>query len=273
MNIVQLHDRVRFWTDTVSSTRFDSDDIDQSINSSMIEIVDEKYDRSRPNHYKDTVQRTQRIRDELSNIVKEVDTDGTLSMVKETDHVLIEVASMPSDYKYLLTMALYVGDEKYDVIPITYNRKNVVQKNPFRRIQSGTFNVLYYDELNTGIKIHHPFAQTAPTKVELDYLAKPTDVFFGYEHPATDPIGATTAFITTLSPTSYKSVEYVSGTQLITDGVDLSVDYGNYTVSFVNPEINGFLHEELAKRAAAGCLLSAGNYEKYQKLKAETLAY
>jgi len=272
MNIVQLHDRVRFWVDTVSSARFESDDIDQSINSAMIEIVDEKYDRSRLNHQKDTVQRTQRIRDELSNIVKEDDSDGSLSISKETDHVLVEVASLPSDYKYLLTIALYVGTTKYDIQPISYDRQNVTSKNPFRRIKSGIINALYYNELNTGIKVHHPFAQAAPTKIEIVYLAKPVDVFYGYEKEPADTIGLNTPFITSLSPTSYKSTEYVSGTALTTDGVTSVIDYGLAVTDFVNPEINGFLHEEIAKRAAAGCLLTSGNYEKYKTLKAETLA-
>jgi hypothetical protein len=272
MNIVQLHDRVRFWIDSVSSARFESDDIDQAINNATIEVVDEKYDHSKPNHKKEALQKTQRLRDELSDLIKYNDTDTDLTLTQNSDHVLIPLASFPADYKYLLAIALYVGDTKYDVDPITYNRKHVVSKNPFRKIRSGLFTQLYYNESELGIRIDHPFAQTAPTKVEIDYLSKPVDVFYGYEKTYTDTIGLNTPFITAYSPTSYKSTEYVSGTSLTTDGVSSRIDYGIAVVDFVDPNINGFLHEEIAKRAAANCLLTAGNYDKYKTLKAETLA-
>lgn len=275
MNIVQLHDRVRFWIDTVSSTRFESDDIDLAINSATKEVVDEKYDHSRLNHNSDTIQKTQRIRDELGTLIKTVDTDGTPSMIEVSDPVggnYVLVSNLPDDYKHLLSIALFAGSVKYDIDPLTYNRKNVVGKNPFRRVKSGIFNKLYHIESDQGIKIFHPFQYAAPTKVELDYLSDPVDVFYGYEKTAGDSLGLDTPFITTLSPTSYKSVEYKSGTALVTDGVTQVLDYGNAVIDFVNPDINGFLHEEIAKRAAAGCLLTAGDYEKYKTLKAETLA-
>ena len=277
MNIVQLHDRVRFWVDTVSSARFGSDDIDQSINNAIREIVDEKYDHSRPNHNKDTLQKTQRVRDELSNLVKNDDTDGTFSMQEVSDpvggnYVRVTVGSFPTDYKYLLSIAFFVGATKYSVDPLTYDQKNVLNKNPYRRVKSGLFNKLYYTENNTGILIYHPFQYAAGTKVEIDYLSDHVDVFYGYEKLPADTIGLNTAFITALSPTSYDSTEYVSGTQMSTDGVTNAIDYGIAVVDFVNPVINGFLHEEIAKRAAAGCLLTSGNFEKYKTLKAETLA-
>ena len=277
MNIVQLHDRVRFWVDTVSSARFESDDIDQSINNAVREIVDEKYDHSRLNHNKDTLQKTQRIRDELGGLIKNGSTPGQFTMQNISDsvggnYVRVAIEFFPTDYKYLLSIALFVGTTKYDVDPLTYDRKTVVNKNPFRRVKSGLFNKLYYIENETGILIYHPFAFSAPTKVEIDYLSDPVDVFYGYEKLPADTIGLNTPFITALSPTSYDSTEYVSGTQMTTDGVTNAIDYGIAVVDFVNPVINGFLHEEIAKRAAAGCLLTSGNFEKYKVLKAETLA-
>ena len=96
MNIVQLHDRVRFWIDTVASTRFESDDLDQAINAAIVDITDEKYDQSRLNHRGDSFQRTQRVRDELSNLVKPLDTDGTLGLTNNVGHVLVD--NFPTDY-------------------------------------------------------------------------------------------------------------------------------------------------------------------------------
>jgi len=270
MNIVQIHDRVRFWIDSVASARFESSDIDQAINNAVREIVDEKYDHSRLNHRGDSFQRTQRIRDELINLVKPIDTDGSLTLTKLADHVL--VTTPPDDYKYLLAIALYVGTTMYPCWPLSYDRLTVINRNPFRRVKSTPQAKLYYIEETNGVKIYHPFAEAAPTKVKLYYLADPVDAFYGYEKGPADSIGLNTDFICSLSPTDYDGTEYVSGTELTTDGVTAVITYGLAVTDFVNPSINGLLHEEIARRAAMNCLLSAGNFDKYKMLKAEVLA-
>jgi len=270
MNIVQLHDRVRFWIDTVASARFESSDIDQAINNAVREIADEKYDHSRLNHHGDSFQKTQRVRDELSDLVIGLDTDGTLTLGNFAGHVL--VSTFPATYKYLLAIALYVGDTMYPCWPLTYDRKNIIEDNPFRRVQSTPKAKLYYIEKASGIVIYHPFATAAPTKVEIFYLKDPVDVFYGYEKGPSDTIGFNTPMICSLSPTDYDGTEYVSGTALTTDGVTDVITYGLAVVDFVDPDINGFLHEEVARKAAMGCLLSAGNLDKYKVLKAEILA-
>lgn len=274
MNIVQLHDRVRFWIDTVASARFESSDIDQAINNAVREIADEKYDHSRLNHHGDTFQKTQRIRDELSNLVKSErwSSDG----LNNTDIAYSDgsalIGSFPDDYKYLLSLAMTYGGVKYDCFPLTYDRKNIIIKNPFRRIQSGPSPKLYFIESELGITVYHPFGSVQAYPINIDYLADPVDVFYGYEKGPSDTIGLNTDFICSLSPTDYDGTEYVTGTELTTDGVTDVITYGLAVVDFVNPDINGFLHEEVARKAAMGCLLSSGNLEKYKVLKAEILA-
>ena len=269
MNIVQLHDRVRFWIDTVASTRFESDDIDQAINNAAVEIADEKYSKSRLNHRGDSFQNSQRVRDELSNLVKPLDTDGSLTLTKHSGYVL--VSNFPDDYKYLLAIALYVDDDKYNAWPETYDRKNVTKNNPFRRIRSTPTVKCYFLEDETGIKIYHPFDQDIPTKAEIVYLADPVDVFYGYEKTPSDSIGGNVPIICSLTPTGYDGTDYVSGTALTTAPSLWVITHGLAVVDFVNPDINIPLHEELAKRAAANCLLSAKDYEKYKVFKAEVL--
>lgn len=270
MNIVQLHDRTRFWTDTVGSARFSSDDIDHAINNAINEIVSEKYDHSRMNHYSDTFQKTQRLRDELGDLVKELDTDGTLTLTTNSGYVL--VSNFPSDYMHLLAIALYVGSSRYCPDPLTYDRKNIISRNPFRRVQQAGNGILHFIEDESGIKIYHPFETAEPTKVEINYLSRPVDVFYGYEKDHSDVIGLHTDFITSLTPTSYDGVDYVSGTALTTNGIVNHITYGLAVVDYVNPSLKGFLYEEVARRAALNCLLSAGNFEKYKTLKAEVIA-
>ena len=270
MNIVQLHDRVRFWTDTVGSARFDADDIDQSINNTIKEIVDEKYDHSKLNHNQDSFQRTQRIRDELSNITKELDTDGSLNMTNNDDHVLVD--TFPDNYRFLLAIALYVGSSKYNCWPLTYDRKNTIDLNPYRRVRNGIFTKCYYIEYDQGIKIYHPFSSSSPTKIEIAYLSDPIDVSFGTEVGPSGVVGLNTPVIASQTPTSYDGTEYKSGDEFTTNGVTDTIDYGNVVKDFTDPNINGFLHEEVAKRAAANCLLTAGDFDKYKAFKAEVLA-
>jgi len=272
MNIVQLHERVRFWIDSVASTRFESEDIDQAINNSMREIVDEKYDHSRLNHRGDSFQRTQRVRDELSDITKDLDTDGTLSLQVLTDYA--RVYNFPDDYRYLLSIAVYVGTSMYNCWPLTHDRKNVIGSNPFRRVRQGMFPKCYYIESEGEIHIYHPFAVASPpTKVAISYLAETSDVFYGYEKGPSDTIGDPVDCIVSLSPTEYNSVSYIVGAEFTTTGAAASITYGLVVIDSVNPEINGYLHEEIAKRAAANCLLTAGNFEKYKAFKAEVLAH
>jgi len=255
MNIVQLHDRVRFWVDSVASTRFEAADIDQGINNAVREITNEKYDHSQRNHNADTFERTQRVRDELSNLVVPIDTDGTLSLIKRNGHVAVQ--TFPTDYKYLLSIALHVYPDKYNAWPLTHDRENIIDRNPYRRVKESPLVKCYFKQNATELIIYHPFSLSVPTKVSISYLKDPTDSFYGYENGPADTIGLNIAFIASLSPTSYNGIEYVSGTALNTNGVTGVIDYGLAVTDYVNPEINGFLHEEVAKRAAANCLLTA----------------
>lgn len=277
MNIIQLHERVRFWVDTVASTRFESEDIDQAINNSIREIVDEKYDHSRLNHRGDSFQRTQRIRDELSDLVKDLDTDGSLSMAVESEFV--RITTFPDDYRYLTSIAVFVGETKYNCWPLTDDRKNVISSNPFRRVRSGLFPKCYYIENEGEIHVYHPFGTNPggtaplPTKVAITYLADTVDVFYGYEKGPSDAIGDPVNCIVSLSPTMYNFVTYNAGDTFTTTGAFSNIAYGLVVIDWINPNINGYLHEEVAKRAAANCLLSAGNFEKYKAFKAEVLAH
>jgi len=273
MNIVQLHERVRFWTDTVASARFESEDIDQAINNTIHEIVDEKYSHSRLNHRGDTFQSSQRVRDELSGLVKPLDTGGTLTLAKNEGNV--RISTFPSDYKYLLAISITVGDDTYNCWPLTHDRENVIESNPFRRVRQYPNVKCYYIEDTDGIKVLHPFSTNDPTKVSIVYLAKPVDVFYGYEKEPLEDMGNLTPFICAFTPTTFTSFDYISGTELETSTPIpgfTSISYGLAVVDFVNPSINGLLHEEIAKRAAANCLLSAGDFEKYKTFKAEVLA-
>jgi hypothetical protein len=272
MNIVQLHERVRFWTDTVGSARFELEDIDQAINNSSNEIIDEKYDASRLNHRGDSFQRSQRVRDELSNLVKPLDTDGTLTLTKNDGSVL--VSTFPSDYRYLLAISITVNSVTHNCWPLTYDRKNVIESNPFRRVRQYPNVKCYYNEDTNGINVYHPFPTSDPEKVSIEYLATPADVDYGEEFVPTDnELFYSGNLIAGATPTiTLSGVTYKLGDVFSANGISTLISYGIIVANYVNPGINKSLHEELAKRAAANCLLSAGDFEKYKTFKAEVLA-
>ena len=241
MNIVQLHERVRFWIDTVASTRFESEDIDQAINNSIHEIVDEKYDHSRLNHRGDAFQRTQRVRDELMDLVKveKWSSDPAVGNTNITYYVngTTRIQSFPTGYKYMVAISIIYNNVRYNCFPLTYDRKNVIEQNPFRRVRSGLYPKLYYIESQSQIQIQHPFGSASGFTVELDYISDAVNAFYGYEKGPSDAIGDPVNCIVSLSPTEYDSVIYNAGDEFTTTGAASNITYGLVVVNWINPNI------------------------------------
>lgn len=270
MNIVQLHEKVRFWLDFVGSARFDSENIDTALNSATNMIQKEKYDKTKVNHNSETFERTQAVRDELREFVKFIDKDSSPSITLTNNPGYVAVTDLPDDYRYNLYMELFVGTQGYEVNPFHRNRKTKTDKNPFRKVEDNIFNRCYFKETESGIEIFHPFAETAPTNVKIEYLKAPDEVYFGEEH--TTGGGTLEAAIATITPTKVDGTEYKIGDEFVTAS-PIVYSYGSYTQRFTNPELNSVLHEELALRAAINCLISAGYKEKAGLLKAEIQSF
>ena len=70
MNIVQIHERTRFWLDFVGSPRYEVTDLDLGLNLAQNQIWKEKYDRTKLLHASESFESTQAVRDELRDFVK-----------------------------------------------------------------------------------------------------------------------------------------------------------------------------------------------------------
>jgi hypothetical protein len=271
MNIVQLHDKVRFWTDHVGSARYDSDDIDIALNTSINQIQKEKYDKTKLNHRSESFEKTQAVRDELSEYIVLIDksTSPAITLSNETGYV--SVTNRPTNYRYLLSIKLVVGSVEHNCMPLPRNRKNVISKNSFRKITDNAYDRCYYEEVPGGIKVYHPWTFTAPVfatvDVKLEYLKKPTDVYYGTEF--TDGTGAvSTASICTLTPSDIDSTVLKLGDEFTTAN-PVVFSYGAYVQGFVNPEMNSALHEEIAQKAAINLMIASGNVERLNLLRQE----
>lgn len=252
MNIVQLHERVYFWLDRVGSTRFEPLDIDNSLNIAQNDIVKEKYSGSKlfPN---DSFQVKQKVRDELSNLVKE----SNPTITHGTGIVNIAKADIPTDYRYLLSLALYDStDVRHSCLPLTYDRENVIEKNPFRRTRSTIFPKIYYNELNTGIIIKHAFTVN-PTSVQMHYLSSPVDFNYGNEYNTGHDFVVGNIVIAVSDEVVYNGVTYKIGDSITIVSGNLQITSGTVIFDYTLSDINDSLYETIARRSAINLLLSS----------------
>lgn len=261
MNIIEIHERTRFWLDRVATARFDPSDIDRALNIAGNDLVEAKYAGSKLNPG-DSFQKTQKIRDELSNLVKMADSsNGGIAVSNSTGLTLITKASIPADYMVLLAIAFYeTATLKHNCWPLTYDRENVVQDNPYRRVRSSPFPKLYYNESELGIRITHSFSN--PNKVIIYYLANPIPWSYGFER--------TSSHVFTVNPTPviassegvvYNGVERLLGTKFnITTPTSISA--GTVISGYTESNINDQLSENIARKAAINALLTIGENEK-----------
>jgi len=223
MNIVQLHDRVNFWLDTVASPRFEPDDIDQALNAAIAKKVRESYDQNRPINRSDAIQRVQRLRDDMMDLIQELNPDnGDIAIIvaHSGEPAFIERAKknnelyyLAEDFGYLLSFSVHFMNHGWEIAwPLTYNRKNLIERNPFRRLRKVPDVKVYYIERDGGWEIHHDLTVDGDRidNAEIMYLQHHPQVFFGntkddsYVAPA-DNIAVIATMDTIYMGYSYKS--------------------------------------------------------------------
>lgn len=273
MNIVQLHERVRFWVDIVSSTRFESEDIDNALNAAIDNKVRESYDQNLPLNRSDAFQRTQRIRDELGPLVKSLDGDE-LSVV---GHLISLSASDELNFRYLLSLKIQFESASGVIgwqpcFPITYDRKNIISRNPFRRVRSTPNTKIYYIEENGSWRIISSITSYYDIDaVEFFYLSNPAIVNYGIEYDE-DKLFTNGNVLYVVEETVYNSVTYKIGSKIIVTGGILSITSGLVVFNYVDCDLRASAHEEISRRAAINCLFTANETAKANSLMQEIIA-
>lgn len=254
MNIIQIHERVRFWLDSVGSARFDTFDIDIALNTSMNKLIEDRYEESRMNRG-DSFQQTQKVRDELSNIVKKVEITTTNS----TGISLVPIADIPAGYNYLLALGIK-GTITYPCTPTTYDLLNTLQSNPYRRVRQKLFPKIYYIESNEGITVHH--IMPGITKAVLHYLTSAVQWRYGIDYTSSKSFTVGDKVIVNSDIVTYNGVTYYRGDQITIVTGHLSITLGTVNFDYVSSDINANLHEEIARMAAVHALISIREVDK-----------
>jgi len=262
MNIIQLHERVRFWLDIAGSARFDPFDIDNAINAGMNDIVDQKYQGNRPMTQGDSFQRSQKLRDELSSIVKEVSINTTFIVPSP---VLVPIELFPADFLHLVAIKCVSSFRDHNCWPLSYDRLNEIQNNPYRRPRQVPFAKVYYIESSTGIRLYHSLS-TPPNAATLSYISKPIQWKYGIDYTSSKSFVIGNVVIANSDVVVYNGSNYLRGDEItIVTGV-LNITSGTVNFDYVNSNINLPLHEEIARKAAINALISIKEFDKSKAL-------
>lgn len=264
MNIVELHERVRFWLDLVGSARIEPSDIDNALNISMNDIVDEKYLPLRQLNSGEFFQKTQRVRDELSNIVKQSDSTvpGAIQLNHYSGYSIIPAASLPLDYKYLLSIATYsTAGTVYNCWPITYDRINIIQDNPFRRPRQWPIVKQYYNESSEGIRIITVITPAA-SKAVIHYLSVPVQWKYGIEYGSGHNFINGEIIIVTSESAVHNGTTYLRGEAITIVAPFIQLTSGTAVSGYTNSNINASLHEAIARKASVVYLMTIKEFDK-----------
>ncbi len=275
MNILQLHDRVKFWIDEYGSPRQRPASIDGALWASSKAIVDEKYDHSKQNHNQDSVERFQRVRDELYTLVKATPIGASAIAIANN---VIAASEIPEDYKYLLLMevvALSSGtpdaNTEWTICdPVTLDQKrDFLKRNPFRKPKNdGLFNRNYYEENISGFLLHSEISSLNYAK--MSYLKEPDETYIGVERVAGySPVIGRSAIAT--GDVVYSGNSYRRG-QMFTLAGATTFAGDDVLTDFTNTDIPITLHEEIAKKAASFILDKSNLFAKAAAFKQDILS-
>ena len=266
-----MHEQVRFWLDTVRSPRFESEEVDRSINTVIESLMTEKYDQSRSMNNRDAFQRTQKLRDQLGKVVERwTQTGGEIGILPgEPGETVITIQNL-DNYRHMLMLEVYSGTTRYHVYPLDYDKKSTISRNPFRRPRLTPFSKLYHIEEEGKIIVVHTNGLVI-TEANLYCLRQFVPVKYGLEDPAIHPgFSAGQQVIVAEKPTVYDGVTYQTIGEVITIvSPNFTIDSGLVVYDFVNCELSITLHEEITRRAAVNILRSTGDNERANQLLAE----
>jgi hypothetical protein len=275
MNIVQIHERVKFWVDIVATTRFEPEDIDNSVNIAIENKFRESYDQDRLMNKSDSFQRVQRVRDELGLFVKPIYIKNDLGDIGlSISGNKISLTDSIQDYGWLLSIRVKDDSQWYEVYPGTYDRKNIINKNPFRKVRKDKGSKLYYYETEGKWEIDHNLSSI--TDAEIYYLAIPPSIQWGTEYDNSKEFQIGNKIIC-LSDVVFEDVvgtekNYKIGDEItITSSSKTSINSGSVLYEYTDIQTRKTTHEEISRRGAINCLITANENEKVKVLMNEII--
>jgi hypothetical protein len=273
MNIVQLHEKVKFWVDVVATQRFESEDYDNAINTAISDLVREKApDHTRLMNRSDTFQRNDRIRQELRPLVMNLRKFTHIDVQVVGTTFRLEFTSVAPEIRQILSLKIQDEDSTwYNCYPLTYDRKNIINHNPFRTPRVKPSPKIYYIERTEGYDIVDNGLLIGIDDVEMSVLKEPTYVQWGTEYSTPD-IFSIGDVLYCLTDVVYNGNNYYIGDPITIVAGALQITSGEVLGNYTDTDLPAMLHEEIARRAAVNVLNTANQYEKARSLMQEILS-
>ena len=254
MNIIQIHEKVRFFIDHVNSPRYSLSHYDQAIRTAINDILEDRYDNIKNAKKEYWFQAVQRIRDELYTLVN---VSGDIA----ASGAYLPIASYPSGYRYLLNSYATISSTEYTTTPLSYDEEGVIDRNPYKRPQLTYPIRVYHIESALGLKIVWGSSVTLQT-VKISYIKDPAEVSSGTEYRYDDGVfpGSYTVIAVETTKVTGGSI-YQPGESFAMTGAS-TLDYGSVVYNYTNTDLPSKLHEEIAKRASSILPKIVENYNK-----------
>lgn len=267
MNIVQIHQKSKFYLDSVRSPRYPYKTVTKAVNTAIHTIVNDRYDAIRKADREGTFQVSQRLRDEIYTLVY----PGTVTPVPGTKRFDIKAAY--PDYWLLASMKVTISGKEINTIPLTYDEQNVIENNPFSRPSIDYPERVYRIEAYDGITINHGELGSL-TLGSIYFIKEPVQTDLGTVL-SSGIITDQTAIICYMDG----QIGYYDGggnlydTITLEEGDELTIDIpggyaqiltGIFVKDYVNCDLPSMLHEEVCKETAK---VLSGTVENYDRVK------
>jgi hypothetical protein len=177
-----------------------------------------------------------------------------------------------ADYGWLLSIKIKDKDlnkEWHNVYPLSFDSKNIIQKNPYRRTRVSPDSKCYFYESNSKFILEDVLGDLEDA--EIYYLANPALVSYGIEYDSTKSFIINSNLIA-VTEVLYNSHTYNIGESIVIQAPHVTISSGIVVDSYINCDIRQTTHEEVSRRAAINLLLTAGEFEKVKMLREEILA-
>jgi hypothetical protein len=267
MNIVQMHEAVRFWLDVVRSPRYEEQAIDTALNLVVEKILDEKTTYASLLHSADSVQATQRVRDQLGTLVRRLTHTQGLVITPGAVETKIAITDK-SQYRHMLELSVFEGTDKYPCFALSHMEHAVINQNPYRKPRLGTFSRLYFMEEDGATLVVHP-DQITIDGAEMFILRQPLSMNYGLVYDSTKAFVAGDKVIVVDKYTKYNGLDRFVGEEITIAAPNFNITEGRVTFNYRNTELSITLREEMTRRAAVELLRTTGQMEKATALLSE----
>jgi hypothetical protein len=248
MNIIQLHQKVKFIIDHKFSPRFRLSDYDDAINTCIGQIVKDRIGNIKQPGKPYSLQSSELLRDELYTLVK-----NSSPLAVNGNKVPITIGgnqNYPADFYTLINLKVNISGQEYVCYPTTYHEADTNRKDPFKRATTNYPDKVYNIEDATGQTIDWGLKGTL-ISASMQYLSQPVKVNSGIVIKIGDLLPLGTQVISTSDATKYDGITYKTGVLFTFTNATIGLSSGSAVYNWVDHNLAVTLEEEVAMAAAS----------------------